>query len=198
MFTAVLLALATTLSAQFVVGLDHYQPAGRFGRLFEQGVGLSVGYSPSNTISRYEVSYVARLYRITTHRDTMLSAYGPNPNHNGNFGPGYEVYQPTYYGELGMQGMWRLFPDRPFSPLATISVQAFTSHMDRESVTPGIGDTTSGRADYGAGASVGIGAEYELNRNFSLRASLSHTFQYGNIFGITRYFRTGVSAVYYW
>lgn len=185
-----------SLGAQVSLGLDYYRPAGRLGRIFEQGVGISAEYWPDNQIAKRTVTYFGRLYRITAHRDTIYSTYSVN-GIDGTFGPGFEIYDPAYYGEFGIQAYFRPFVDRSFSPIAIVSGQGFASYWTRESVTAVVAESElSGEG--GAGVSVGVGAEYELNRRVSARLVLSHTFQYGSEYGYTRYWRSGLSGVYYW
>jgi hypothetical protein len=197
LFVVFMASTVGCLHAQFSIGPDYYRPAGRLGRIFEQGVGITVEYAPANRIERKMLSVFGRVYRLTTHQDTLLSTYSVD-GIDGTFGPGYEVYKPILYGELGMQATYRFIVDQPFSPFAVLAFQGFTSHGEWESVTPLVNESTLGRLDYGGGGTIGFGAEYELNRTFSLRGQFTHTFQYGFNFGFTRYWRIGATGVYYW
>lgn len=191
-----LLLCSGGLAAQFSLSTDYYRPAGRFGRIFQHGFGITAESFEDGTPSHRTFSYFVRLYRITAHQDTLQSTYSVDSG-GGTFRPGYEVYGPAYYGELGLQGSYRLPVGLPFTPLLTASGQGFISRYRRQSFGASVVEDVRG-GERGAGVSLGAGAEHEVNREFTARLLLNHTFQFGSDYGYTRYWRISLAGVYFW
>lgn len=193
---ALFFALQTSAHAQVGARLEYIRPSGKMGKIFGGGPGLTLEYSPRNTIRRVNPAIYAGAFRITPHQDSTNSSYTIR-NSGGTFVPGFESYQPYLYGVLGLQATFRLFVDQPFTPIGYIGVGGYTSRQEYRSFS-GTVDESALVWDSGLQGGLGIGFEYELDRTFSGRLLLTHNGMVNEESQGVRYWSLSLGGLYYW
>ena len=188
--------LATIASAQAGVRLDYVKPVGDLGAAFRPGPGITLLYSPSNTIRKFNGLFYVGAFRVTPQQDTLYASYAIE-DFGRVFNPGYRIYEPYLFLRAGGEITYRLYVNKPFTPIGVVNLGGIGVTQRYEFRGGGVGETAHVYKG-GLEGGLGLGVEYEINQTYSARFTVV---RHAAVFvesGIDQFWNISLNGIYYW